>query len=186
MADRDIYPKWTFRCSRAHVHQFRLDMYINRPRVDFLSHVNFLSPGTDRWTASFSGPTSMLPRPPWCGHQHSNHHHFDCNHQFYQPVQVDSRLLGLDVNAWHNGCSHLRHQVGTQSKILEQKRIFFKINILIVLLSVWPTNAIQACLRTRCLFLGARVTYFKQRLLDKNLPFFRSHCKQKLVVHFKW
>ena len=61
MADRDIYPKWTFRCSRAHVHQFRLDMYINRPRVDFLSHVNFLSPGTDRWTASFSAPPQCSP-----------------------------------------------------------------------------------------------------------------------------
>ena len=130
MADRDIYPKWTFRCSRAHVHQFRLDMYINRPRVDFLSHVNFLSPGTDRWTASFSRPTSMLPRPPWCGHQHSNHHHFDCNQQFHQPVQMDSRLLGLDVNAWHNGCSHLCHQVGTHSKILEQKAYFFSKSII--------------------------------------------------------
>ena len=59
---RDICPKWTLRCTRAHVHQFRLDMNINRPGVDFLSPpVNFLCPGTAGLPVFWSRPQCLAP-----------------------------------------------------------------------------------------------------------------------------
>ena len=64
--NQDIYPKWTFRCTRAHVHQFRLDMYINRPCLDFLRPpVNFLFQGTGGPPVFWAPPQCSAPWWSW-------------------------------------------------------------------------------------------------------------------------